>query len=122
MNWKRFNKYPKKWNNKKKTSLKRYWRLKTNLRKYKSNNSAQKYQIRVTFKYSKKSWKRLKKQSVKKKQLALKYKTKKGKEWKLIKKHWKKAKVKHRRKTRKFVVKYFRKFKKKTYFFAIGRK
>lgn len=122
MNWKKFNKYPKKWTNKKKTALKRYWRLKTNLKNYKPANSAQKYQIQVTFKYSKKLWKRLKKKDVWKNQLRLKYKTKKGKKWQVLTKHWKAAKVKHFKKERQFRVRYFQKFKKTTYYFAIGKK
>ena len=132
MNWKKFNKYPKKWKKKNlayrqagKTVLKRYWRLKTNLKKYKPSSKNQKFKIRVAFKYSKKLWKRLRRRNNKKiwkRQLRLKYKTKKGKKWRVIKKHWKKAKVKHKKKTGRFVVKYFRKFKRKKYFFAIGLK
>ena len=126
MRWKKYNKYPKKWKKKKKTAIKRYWRLKTNLRKYKTKGKKKnKYKIQVTFKYSKKLWKKLRKNTDKKiwkKQLRLKYKTKKGKQWKVIKKHWKKAKVQNKKKKRRFVVRYFKKFKKKTYFFTIGRK
>lgn len=116
MRWKRFNKYPKSWQNKQKTALKRYWRLKTNLNKYKAKKKAQKFKIRVTFKYNAKLFKKLKKHGVKKSDLALKYKV--GTSWKTVQEGWKSAKIKHKK--NKFVVNYFMKFKKKQYFFAIG--
>ncbi len=124
MLWKKFDKYPKRWNFKKRTSLKRYWRLTTNLRKYKANKKKNKFKIKIAFKYSKKLLNKLKKKNstVRKKDLRLKYRTKKGNKWKLLKNHWKKVKVEHRKKKRRFVVRYFKKFEKKKYYFAIGLK
>ena len=124
MKWKRFGKYPKKWKTKKKTSMKKYWRLITNLRRYKAKKKSNKFKIQVAFKYSKKQLRKLKKRNslVKKKKLYLKYKTKKGKKWKLLTKYWKKAKIKNKKKKRRFQVKYFKKFGKKKYFYAIGLK
>ena len=117
MKWKRHNKYPKKWKNKKKTALKRYWKQTNNYTK------SQKFKFKITFKYSNKLFKKLRKKDpkLKKKDLTLKVKVNK-KKWKKIKKVWKNAKIKHKKKKNRFIVKYFNKFPKKTYRFGIGLK
>lgn len=121
MRWKKFNKYPSKWDGGSKKVLKRYWKLRTNLRKYKPKTSLQKFRIKVAFKYSKKLFKNLKKKNpgIIKKDLKLKYRTKKT-TFQPIKNLWKKAKIIKKPKKNRIVVKYFKKFPKKTFFFAIG--
>lgn len=123
MRWQKFNKYAPKWTNKKKNSLKRHWKLTTNLKNYKAKNKKQKFQIKITFKYTKKLFNNLKKKhpSLKKSDLYLKYRTKKS-SWKEITSLWKKAQVIKKSSKNGIIIKYFTKFPKKTYYFGIGVK
>ncbi|MFA6296091.1 MAG: SdiA-regulated domain-containing protein [Patescibacteria group bacterium] len=121
MKWTQYNKYPPKWINKENKTLKRYWRLETNLKNYVPADSTQKYKIQVTFKYNKKLYNNLKKKQsdLKKSDLILKFRTKKT-EWKKLTKYWKNTKIVHVKNKRQIKVKYFTKFKKTNYYFGIG--
>jgi len=121
MNWQRFNAYPKKWKSPKKTALKRYWKLTTNLNKYKAKKSSQKFKVKVTFKYTKKLLNKLKKRnsSASRATLTLKYRNKKT-SWKNLTEVFTDAKLV--KKNKKMIVKYFTHFPKKTNYFAIGMK
>ncbi|MFA6296662.1 MAG: WD40 repeat domain-containing protein [Patescibacteria group bacterium] len=121
MQWQRFNAYPKKWKNVKKTALKRYWKLTTNLNKYKAKKSSQKFKVKVTFKYTKKLFNALKKKNslATKSNLTLKYRNKKT-SWKTVTSVFTDAKLV--KKNKKMIVKYFTHFPKKTNYFAIGLK
>lgn len=120
MKWKKFNKYPPKWENKKQKTLKRYWKLTTNLNKYKRKKKKQKFQIQVIFKYNKKLFKKLRKKGIKKSDLSLKVKTAKS-NWDQMNNFWKKIKVNHFENKNKFRVRYFTNFKKNKYWFGIGK-
>lgn len=121
MNWQRFNAYPKKWKSPKKTALKRYWKLTTNLNKYKAKKSSQKFKVKVTFKYTKKLLNKLKKKNslASKSNLTLKYRNKKT-SWKNLTEVFTDAKL--IKKNKKMIIKYFTHFPKKTNYFAIGMK
>ncbi len=123
MKWTQYNKYPPKWLDNKNKTLKRYWKLETNLKNYISANASQKYQIQVTFKYSKKIYNNLKKKQsdLKKSDLTLKFRTKKS-DWKKLTKYWKNTKIVQVKNKRQIKVKYFTKFKKTKYWFGIGVK
>ncbi|MFA6296663.1 MAG: hypothetical protein WC663_04870 [Patescibacteria group bacterium] len=121
MTWQKYNAYPRKWKSAKKTALKRYWKLTTNLNKYKAKKSSQKFKVKVTFKYTKKLFKALKKKNsaASKANLTLKYRNKKT-SWKKITSVFTDAKL--IKKNKKMIVKYFTHFPKKTQYFAIGLK
>ncbi|MFA6296158.1 MAG: chitobiase/beta-hexosaminidase C-terminal domain-containing protein [Patescibacteria group bacterium] len=105
-------------------SLKKYWTFKTNLNKYKAKNSDQKFKFKIAYKYTKKELKALKKinPAITQKELRLKYRVKAGLNWYPISNNWKNAKIKHNTSKKKFIVKYFKKFAKSTYYFAIIKK
>jgi len=105
-------------------SLKKYWLFKTNINKYKVNNSTQKFKIKIVYKYTAKELKVLKniEPSLPTKDLKLKYRVKAGLNWYQLNNQWKNAKVKHNLSKKKFTVKYFKKFLKSTYYFAIIKK
>ncbi len=117
MQWNRHHRYPTKWTKKKKKTLKRFWKMTNDFAK------SQKFKIRIAFRYNKNLFKKLKKKnkSITKKDLVLKVKPGK-KKWRTIKKLWKNAKVTHKTKKNRFIVKYFNKFPKATYRFGIGLK
>jgi len=121
MKWTQFNKYPPKWTDKENKTLKRYWRLETNLKDYTPTDDSQKYHIKVTFKYSRKIYQSLKKKQsdLKKSDLILKVRTKKT-GWQKIKGIWKNTKIVHNKTSRQISVKHFTKFKKINYWFGIG--
>lgn len=121
MKWQKYNKYPPKWTDKKNRTLKRYWKLETNLKNYTASDSSQKYQIQVIFKYNKNLYNSLKKKqsNLKKSDLIIKFKTKNSK-WKKIKKYWQNTKIVQVKNKKQIKVKYFTKFKKTYYWFGIG--
>lgn len=104
-------------------SLKKYWLFKTNINKYKAKNSDQKFRLKIAYKYTKKELKLLKQNSnIKQKDLKIKYRVKAGLNWYQLNNQWKNAKIKHNLSKKKFTVKYFKKFPKNTYYFAIIKK
>lgn len=108
MQWQKFDKYPTKWKLKKKTALKRYWSLTTNLNSYKGKA----FKIKVTFKYTQNLYKKLHKKNKKIKEKNLKLFTYEKKKWKIIR-----AKMNKKKNTMSYV---FKKFKQKTSLYAIG--
>ncbi len=72
---KKFNKYPEKYINANAQSLKKYWKLTTNLNTYRERAAKDKYKIKMVFKYTDAEFKALKKKSssLSESQLALKY-------------------------------------------------
>ncbi len=105
-------------------SLKKYWLLKTNLNKYKPKKSSKKFKIKIDYKYTQKELNVLKKiePNLPTKDLKLKYRVKAGLNWYKINNQWTKTKAKHSLSKRKFTVKYFKKFPRNTYYFAIIKK
>lgn len=123
LKWQAYKKYPPKWTDKENKTLKRYWKLETNLKSYVPADDSQKYHIKVTFKYSKKIYQSLKKKQsdLKKSDLILKVRNKKT-DWQKINKIWKNTKIVHDKNNRQFSLKYLTKFKKTNYWFGIGMK
>ncbi|MFA6295949.1 MAG: hypothetical protein WC663_01205 [Patescibacteria group bacterium] len=119
----KFKKYPPKFKKAKKMALKKYWKITTNLNKYKAKTTEQKFKIKITYKYTTKQFKNLKKRNklAKEKNLEL-FVRDKTKKWKEIKEIWKNAKLKHNLKKNNFSVTYFKKFPQKKFLFSIGLK
>lgn len=118
-----YKKYPPKFKKAKKKALKRYWKINSNLNKYKATTKAEKFKIKITYKYTTKLFKNLKKRNklAREKNLNL-FSRNKLKKWKEINEIWKKAIVKHNLRKNNFSVAYFKKFPWKNLYFGIGLK
>lgn len=99
----KYNKYPLKYKKAKRICLKKYWKITTNLNKYRAKNKKQQFKIKFVFSYSKAEFRKLKKKGIKQNALQMKYYDKKNREWKIV------GGVKHKKSARKFsmVVKKF---------------
>lgn len=79
----KYAKYPAKYANAKKKTLKKYWKVTTNLKNYKAGKAKNKYSLRLMFAYDQSEFKALQKQNkkLKEKQLKLKYYNTTTKKW-----------------------------------------
>ncbi|MEW6407977.1 MAG: chitobiase/beta-hexosaminidase C-terminal domain-containing protein [Patescibacteria group bacterium] len=110
----KFKKYPKNYSRAKTSTLKKYWKIKTNLAKYSAKNKKQQFKLKLSFKYTKKEFKTLKKKNkaIKEKDLVLRYRKAKPSKWGSLL-------AKHNQKKNTFST-VFSKFYFPTIYFAIG--
>lgn len=108
-----YKKYPKTYVQAKRNLLKKYWLMTTNLNKYKAKK---KFRLKLTFKFTAKEFKVLKRKvsKLKKKKLYVKNYVKKSKEWKDMK-------TTRKVKNNKLIVYLNSPLAKAKYYFAIGR-
>ncbi|MDD3887611.1 MAG: hypothetical protein PHN19_02450 [Patescibacteria group bacterium] len=120
MKWRKSEKHPAKFKNTKKTTLKKVWTLKSNLKEYKAKKKKQKYQVKVTFQYTQAEFKALKRKNslVKESNMALIVREKSGR-WISLANYWKNAKVRLNIIDNKFTV-YFNKIPKMEMQFAVA--
>lgn len=110
----RFKKYPLNYAGAKNSSLKKYWKIQTNLNKYQTKTQKDKFKAKFVFKYTNKEWKILKSKGLKERDLVLKY-------YQPATKSWKTLIVKHDLKKNTFTTT-ITEFNLKNNLFAVGKK
>lgn len=112
----RLKKYLKNYPQAKTSTLKKYWKIKTNFAKYTAKDKKQQFKVKFVFKYTNKEFKALKKQNkaIKEKDLALKYYNPQTKTWRYLP-------AKHNKKKNTFSIT-FNKFYFPTIYFVVGVK
>lgn len=120
LNFEKKTAYPLNYISAKTKALKKYFILTSNFKKY----SGKMYSVKMTFKYTQKQFKNLKKRNAfaKEKDLYLQFRTKDNLEWRDLSDNWKDIAITHNTKKNTFKVKYFSKFEKNKYYFGIGLK